>query len=93
MKFQVIYSSKTGNTKKVVEAIASELDVKVENVKKANLNEDCMAFLGSGCYGSKPAKIMPKNLLKIIISSQEMLLCLALLVQEKELSVEKWKIY
>jgi flavodoxin len=58
MKFQVIYFSKTGNTKKVGEAIASELGVKAEDVKDAKLNEDGLVFLGSGKYGSQPGKIM-----------------------------------
>jgi flavodoxin I len=60
MKFQVIYFSRRGNTKKVAEAIASELSVKTEDVKDAKLNDDAFVFLGSGCYGSKPAKIMTK---------------------------------
>jgi flavodoxin I len=60
MEFQVIYFSKTGNTKKVAEAIASELGVKAEDVNDAKLNEDALVFLGSGCYGGKPAEIMTK---------------------------------
>ncbi len=60
MKYQVVYFSKLGNTKKVAEAIASELGVMAENVKEAKLNDDALVFLGSGCYGSKPAKIMMK---------------------------------
>ena len=60
MEFQVIYFSKTGHTKKVAEAIASELGVKAEDVKDAELNEDALVFLGSGCYGGKPAEIMTK---------------------------------
>jgi flavodoxin I len=60
MNFQVIYYSKKGNTKKVAEAIASELDVKSENVNSAKLNENYFIFLGSGCYGKKPGNIMTK---------------------------------
>ena len=60
MEFQVIYFSKTGHTKKVAETIASELGVKAEDVKDAELNEDALVFLGSGCYGGKPAEIMTK---------------------------------
>ena len=60
MDFQVIYFSKTGHTKKVAEAIASELDIIVEDVKNAKLNDECLVFLGSGCYGSKPSKIITK---------------------------------
>ena len=58
MDFQVIYFSKTGKTKKVAEAIASEIGVKAEDVKGAKLNDKAFVFLGSGCYGSKPAKII-----------------------------------
>jgi flavodoxin len=50
--FEVIYYSMTGNTKKVAEAIATELDVAAENVKtKAKLAEDSFVFLGAGLYG------------------------------------------
>ena len=58
MKFQVIYFSRKGNTKKVAEAIASEFDVEVEDVKDAKLDKNAFIFLGSGCYGGKPAKLM-----------------------------------
>lgn len=60
MESQVIYFSKLGNTKKVAEAIASELGVKAEQVKDAELKQNAMVFLGSGCYGGKPAKSMVK---------------------------------
>ncbi len=50
--FEVIYYSLTGNTKKVAEAIATELDVIAENVKtKAKLAEESFVFLGTGLYG------------------------------------------
>ena len=50
--FEVIYYSLTGNTKKVAEAIATELDVIAENVKtKAKLAEESFIFLGTGLYG------------------------------------------
>jgi flavodoxin I len=50
--FEVIYYSLTGNTKKVAEAIATELDVVAENVKtKDRLAEDSFVFLGAGLYG------------------------------------------
>ncbi len=58
MESQVIYFSRKGNTKKVAEAIASELGVKAENVKDAELVENALVFLGSGCYGGKPGKII-----------------------------------
>ena len=50
--FEVIYYSLTGNTKKVAEAIATELDVVAEDVKtKDKLAEDSFVFLGAGLYG------------------------------------------
>lgn len=58
MDFQIIYFSKTGKTKKVAEAIASELDIEAEEVKYTKLKDNAIIFLGSGCYGGKPAKNM-----------------------------------
>ena len=50
--FEVVYYSLTGNTKKVAEAIATELDVAAEDVKaKDKLAEDSFVFLGAGLYG------------------------------------------
>jgi flavodoxin I len=50
--FEVVYYSLTGNTKKVAEAIAAELDVVAENVKsKSRLAEESFVFLGAGLYG------------------------------------------
>jgi flavodoxin I len=50
--FEVIYYSLTGNTKKVAEAIASELGVVAEDVKtKDRLADDSFVFLGAGLYG------------------------------------------
>ena len=60
MEFQVIYFSRSGNTKKVAEAIASELGINAKDVKNARLNDDGLVFLGTGCYGSKPGKDMIK---------------------------------
>jgi flavodoxin I len=60
MKYQVIYFSRKGSTKKVADSIAFELGVKAEDVKDAKLSKDAFVFLGSGCYGSKPGKTMTK---------------------------------
>jgi len=50
--FEVVYYSLTGNTKKVAEAIAAELEVVAENVKsKSSLAEESFVFLGAGLYG------------------------------------------
>ena len=60
MKYQVIFFSRKGSTKKVADAISSELNVEAEDVKIAELKNDSMVFLGSGCYGGKPGKHMTK---------------------------------
>jgi flavodoxin len=50
--FEVVYYSLTGRTKKVADAIATELDVAAENVKTIDkLAEDSFVFLGAGLYG------------------------------------------
>ncbi len=50
--FEVVYYSLTGNTKKVAEAIAAELDVAAENVDtKDRLADESFVFLGAGLYG------------------------------------------
>ena len=55
--FEVVYHSRSGNTKKVAEAIAAELGVKAEDVKaKKGLAKGSFVFLGSGCYIGKPGK-------------------------------------
>jgi flavodoxin len=54
---EVVYYSRSGNTKKVAEAIAAELGVEAGNVKmKEGLTKDSFVFLGSGCYAGKPGK-------------------------------------
>jgi len=55
--FDVVYYSRTGNTKKVAEAIATELGVTAGDVAaKKGLAEDFFVLLGSGCYGGEPGK-------------------------------------
>jgi flavodoxin I len=55
--FEVIYYSMTGNTKKVAEVIAAELDVSAEDVKtKGELAEDSFLLLGSGNYFPLPGR-------------------------------------
>jgi flavodoxin I len=57
MTYEVVFFTMTGNTKKVAEAIAAELNVSADDVKNKNeLTEDSFVFLGSGCYGSQPGK-------------------------------------
>ena len=57
---QVIFFSRSGNTRKIAESIASVLGVKATEVETAKLHPSKdIIFLGSGCYGKKPSpKIM-----------------------------------
>jgi flavodoxin I len=64
--FEVVYFSRTGNTKKVAEAMAAELMVEAKDVKAAGvLPKDAFVFLGTGCYGGTLPKeidaFMKKN--------------------------------
>jgi flavodoxin len=59
--FEVVYYSKTGNTRKVAEAIAAELKVKAKDIKDAGtLPKDSFIFLGTGCYGATLPKEIEK---------------------------------
>jgi len=59
--FEVIYYSKTGNTKKVAEAIAAELEVTAKDVKTAGMvPPEAFIFLGTGCYGATLPKEIEK---------------------------------
>ena len=61
--FEVVYFSRTGNTKKVAEAIAAELKVTAKDVKTAGvLPQDAFVFIGTGCYGGT----LPKEILKFM---------------------------
>ena len=56
---QVIYFSRSGNTRKIAEAIAGELSVQATDVKTAKFSPGKdIIFLGSGCYGNKPSPKM-----------------------------------
>ncbi|OGO00542.1 MAG: hypothetical protein A2Y90_04620 [Chloroflexi bacterium RBG_13_52_12] len=57
--FEVVYFSRTGNTRKVAEAIAGELKVTARDIKTADvLPQDAYIFLGTGCYGAT----LPKDI-------------------------------
>ena len=59
MDFEVIYYTKTKNTKKIAEVIAQELGVKAENIReKRVLSKDSIIILGSGIYVGKIGKDM-----------------------------------
>jgi flavodoxin len=51
--FEVVYYSLTGNTRKVADAIASELGVEAKNIRTVDtVAQDAFIFLGSGYYGA-----------------------------------------
>ena len=59
MTTAVIYSSKTGNTKKVAEYIAQKIGAELINVKECNnISGYDRIILGCGVYAGKPAKVM-----------------------------------
>jgi flavodoxin I len=67
--FEVVYFSRTGNTKKVAEAMAAELKVTAKDVKSAGVvSADAFILMGTGCYGAtlpkEIADFMKKNTFK-----------------------------
>lgn len=59
--YQVIVYSKSGNTRKVADAIAEELGVKAMDVTAAKIDPAAkVIFLGSGRYGGLPGPEMQK---------------------------------
>jgi flavodoxin len=58
MKVKVVYHSKTGNTKKVAEAIAKAVGTTaVQITDKINFDSADLLFIGDGVYGAKPSKV------------------------------------
>jgi len=54
---EVVYCSRGGNTRKVAEAIASELGVSAKDISTAGvIPPETFVLLGSGNYGGKPVK-------------------------------------
>lgn len=50
-----------GNTKKLAESIAEELNASAESVRTSSLKEGSeIVFLGTGCYGGKPGLDMSR---------------------------------
>jgi flavodoxin len=50
---EVVYFSRSGNTRKVAEVIANELGVTAKDVRTAGvLPPDAFIFMGTGCYGA-----------------------------------------
>jgi flavodoxin len=58
MKVKVMYHSKTGNTKKVAEAIAKAVGTTaVQITEKIKFDSADVLFIGDGVYGAKPNKV------------------------------------
>lgn len=73
--FEVIYYSRSSNTRKVAEAIAGVLKVSAEDVKtKDNISQDTTIVLGSGIYASKPAKKMTDFINRIDLTGRKVAL-------------------
>ena len=60
MKIALVYFSRGGNTRKIAETMAEELEVKALDVtkEKPDLSDVDLLVVGSGTYGSKPGKEM-----------------------------------
>lgn len=60
MKTMLVYFSRGGNTRKIAEAIAEELEITPIDVKKEspNVSSADLLIVGSGTYGNKPGKEM-----------------------------------
>lgn len=55
--FEVIYCSRGGNTRRVAEAISSELGVSAKDIRTAGeVPRGAFILLGSGNYGGRPTK-------------------------------------
>lgn len=59
--YQVLFYSKSGNTRKLADAIAEELGTKATDVTSSSLDSSAkVIFLGSGRYGGLPGPEMEK---------------------------------
>ena len=57
--YEIIYFSRSGNTKKLATAIADELNVKARHIRLVeSVQPDADIFLGSGLYFMRPAKLV-----------------------------------
>lgn len=56
--FQVIYFSRSGNTKKLATSIGDELNVKAQHIRSVESLPEGDIFLGSGLYFMRPAKLV-----------------------------------
>jgi flavodoxin len=57
--YEVVYFSRSGNTRKLAKAIAEELNVKARHIVSVkSLSEGVDLFLGSGLYFLRPSKLI-----------------------------------
>ena len=57
--YEVIYFSRSGNTKKLAMTIAEEFNVKAQHIQSVkSISEGTDIFLGSGLYFMKPSKLL-----------------------------------
>ena len=56
--YEVIFFSRSGNTKKLATSIADELDVKARHIRLVESLPEGDIFLGSGLYFMRPAKLV-----------------------------------
>ena len=72
MKIAVIYSSITGNTKKIAKAIAQEIRADLFPVKSPpKLQDYDLIFLGSGTYGNRPHQSLISFIKKTNLSGKK----------------------
>lgn len=55
---EVIYFSRSGNTKKLATSIADELDIKARHIRLVESLPEGDIFLGSGLYFMRPARLV-----------------------------------
>lgn len=66
MKICLVYTSLTGNTRRLAEAMAETLEVEARKVKEVSaVDRVDLLFLGSGVYGGRPARSMREFLRKL----------------------------
>jgi len=58
--YEVIFFSRSGNTKRLATAIADELGVKAQHIRSVTSLPEGDLFIGSGLYFMRPAKLVRK---------------------------------
>ena len=65
--YDIIYFSRSGNTKKIATAIGKELTVKARHIQTVEtLPKGADVFLGSGLYLMRPSKFVRKFIQKMV---------------------------